>query len=375
MNLQSEINSELWASIKTNYNNESFSEAILDAMHFLTELIRNKTGLEGDGVALVNQAFGSKNPKIKINKLQTDSEKDVQKGVLEILIGMYTGIRNPRSHDRVDDSQGDADSIIYFINYLVLMIEKSKLSFDESSYLERVFDEYYVCSNKYSELLVNDIPNRQRKNIAIKVIIDKKRGDVYKISSFMTALFDKLEEHEIEEVYEIVSEELKLTIEHSDIKIFLKICPPKYWQKIDKSARIRVENILMNSVKSGKYNKASGKCSLGWLGTWIDDDHIINFIDTDTWIYILVEKLKSNDDEEQEYVNNYFWEKLVLLNTEKLHWSFKEYIKNCLANKERGVVKKIECQIIYNENHVWWKEFEEELKEYPDIKYCDELPF
>jgi hypothetical protein len=31
-------------------------------------------------------------------------------------------------------------------------------------------------------------------------------------------------------------------------------------------------------------------------------------------------------------------------------------------------------QIVWDKDHPWWAVFEEELKEYPDIKY-EELPF
>ena len=40
---------------------------IIDAFLSLTETIRDKSGLEGDGSSLVGQAFGGNNPKIKLN--------------------------------------------------------------------------------------------------------------------------------------------------------------------------------------------------------------------------------------------------------------------------------------------------------------------
>lgn len=50
-------------------------------------------------------------------------------------------------------------------------------NFEESTFLKRVFDEHYVKSDEYSELLVKEIPKRQKANIAIEVILQrKKRG-------------------------------------------------------------------------------------------------------------------------------------------------------------------------------------------------------
>ncbi|MFW2504581.1 TIGR02391 family protein [Clostridium diolis] len=167
MNLKDNVDIELWEIIQKNYESESYYSAILDAIHNLTETIRNKTGLEGDGSSLIGQAFGGESPKIKLNKLQTESEKNIQKGIQEILKGMYTAIRNPRSHDKLNDKKEDAYLIIYFINYLIKIIDSSKLSFEESEFLQRVFDKHYVKNEEYSKLLIKQIPKRQKANIGV----------------------------------------------------------------------------------------------------------------------------------------------------------------------------------------------------------------
>ena len=140
MTVRNEIDVELWEAIQKNYDAENYTGAILDAIFKLTDTIRNKTGLEGDGASLIGQAFGGDDPRIKLNKLQTDSEKDIQKGIQDILRGIYTGIRNPRSHDSMSDDKLSTDAIIVFINYLLRLIDQSKLRFNEEDFLERIFD-------------------------------------------------------------------------------------------------------------------------------------------------------------------------------------------------------------------------------------------
>ena len=115
MTVRNEIDVELWEVIQKNYDAENYTGAILDAVFKLTDTIRNKTGLEGDGASLIGQAFGGDDPRIKLNKLQTDSEKDIQRGIQEVLRGIYTGIRNPRSHDAMIDDKVSTDAIIIFI--------------------------------------------------------------------------------------------------------------------------------------------------------------------------------------------------------------------------------------------------------------------
>ena len=55
MNLQTKVEQKLWNAVKSNYENRNFTGAILDAIYFLNDLIRDKTGLQSDGVALVGQ--------------------------------------------------------------------------------------------------------------------------------------------------------------------------------------------------------------------------------------------------------------------------------------------------------------------------------
>jgi uncharacterized protein (TIGR02391 family) len=64
---------------------------------------------------LVGQAFGGKTPKLRVNKLQTESDQDIQKGTENLLLGLYQSIRNPRSHGKLTDTKEDADAIILFI--------------------------------------------------------------------------------------------------------------------------------------------------------------------------------------------------------------------------------------------------------------------
>jgi len=78
VNLQSTLTDDLWAAVETNYSGKNYTGAILDAIYFLSSLIREKTGLESDGVSLVGQAFGGALPKLKVNRLQTESERNTR---------------------------------------------------------------------------------------------------------------------------------------------------------------------------------------------------------------------------------------------------------------------------------------------------------
>lgn len=374
MDLKVNLDHDLWEAIEKNYENESYSSAILDAMHLLTDTIRNKTGLEGDGSSLIGQAFGGNNPKIQLNKLQTDSEKNVQKGIQDILRGLYTAIRNPRSHDKHSDTKEEADSIIYFIGYLLNVIDKSKVSFEEEIFLRRVFDKHYVRTEEYSKLLVSEIPKRQRTNIAITIILKRKGGDIYNLGYFFKALLDELEDSEISRVYKVIGEELKYTSSDEDIRTILHIAPAKYWGKLDKVVKIRVENILLEDVKMGRYNLSSEQCRFGSLGTWIETEHLENFEGFSEWTKAIVDKMLGDNEEEDVYIKKFFWDKICKANYNNLDFWLKFYFQVGLKNKDEKIVNRLEQQIMFDEKHPWWEVFKEELKDFPHMEYTD-LPF
>lgn len=375
MVLNNEIEAELWQVISKNYEAENYKGAIIDSIFMLTDTIRNKTGLEGDGASLIGQAFGGDNPRIKLNKLQTDSDKDVQRGIQDILRGVYTAIRNPRSHESVVDEKETADSIIVFINYLLSLIDNSKLSFEEGEYLKRVFDPYYVKSREYSKLLVEEIPKRQRANIAISVILKRLQGDIYSLSYFIEALLKELEDKDISRLFKVISDELRTTTEEKDIRYMLNIIPGIYWDRIDKAVRMRIENILYEDYSRVFYdpsNDAFGEH--GALSTWITEEHMKLFNDIHKWTRKTIEMMECDDNAIKAFIDNYsFFEKIMYANREDITFPLRHYISKGLNEDNEVIIEILMAELEWDKEHPWWRAFEEELKRHPEIKLI-ELP-
>jgi len=89
LDLKKVITPLMYQHISIHYENGLYSDAILDAVKVLTDLIRTKSKIDGDGATLVGQAFGGKTPLLKLNKMQKISEIDEQKGFEQILRGLY----------------------------------------------------------------------------------------------------------------------------------------------------------------------------------------------------------------------------------------------------------------------------------------------
>jgi len=230
MNLESKVEERLWQMIQGSYENRNYTGAILDTIYFLSDLVREKSGLSSDGISLIGQAFGGKSPKLKINKLQSDSDKNIQSGIAQILRGLYQAIRNPRSHEKYKDSKPDADCIILFVDYLIRIIDQSKTPFTKHEFFERVLEDNFVPKKRYADLLVNEIPKKQRLDIFIELYNLKEQGDGEKLKIFFESLIEKLNKDELQEVYNTISEELKTTDNDKTIRLILQIFPPNFIQ-------------------------------------------------------------------------------------------------------------------------------------------------
>lgn len=312
MNLKSLIRHELWLAISNTYESENYSHAILDAMHYLSEVIREKFGVDGDGHGLVGAAFGGQSPVLRVNKLQTETERNIQKGLEQILRGMYQAIRNPRSHEQIEDTKNTADSVIFFTNYLLSIIDQSQEPFTISSFVARVFDKHFVKSSKYASLLVSEIPQGKYLDVLVEIYRRKREGEGDNIAYVVKEILKGTPEEQISDFLVVVSEELKVTQDNTDLRLTLQMLPPAFWKNLNMASRMRAENILLKSIEEGKAN-SQGKTinGAGALGTWASE--FIQYFELKYQVgSTIVHKLNENFDE-RVYVFKFFLRQLPLI--------------------------------------------------------------
>lgn len=309
-NLETIIAEGLWGAIESHYKANDYTNAIRDGVFYLSDVIRKRTGFASDGVTLVGQAFGGKRPKLKVNKLQTESDWNVQKGIESILRGIYQAIRNPRSHQTYKDSKEDAEAIIIFIDYLLRIIEQSRAPFTVDEFLERVFDPMFPNQKRYAELLVREIPVKQRLELMIELFKRKECDTGQGLKQVPRGILKKLKSSETRELYKIISDELVTTNSTNTMLLTLKMLPADAWLKLDELSRRRVENQLLESLRSGMYDRLEEKCTAGGFGTWTKFG--VSLIKRDICV-VLLNKLGSDNEEEQDYVFQYFFGALLTI--------------------------------------------------------------
>lgn len=89
---------EIFKYCKSELLQDNYFHAVLEAVKGVSERIREMSGLGTDGADLVNTVFSVKNPILALNSLKTETELSEQKGIGNLLVGVFGAIRNPTAH-------------------------------------------------------------------------------------------------------------------------------------------------------------------------------------------------------------------------------------------------------------------------------------
>lgn len=94
---------------------DNYFHAVLEATKSIGNKLRVKTGLTGDGAALVDAALSGASPRLAINALSTDSQRSEQSGFANLVKGTFGMFRNPTAHEaRIlwEMSKDDAEDLL-----------------------------------------------------------------------------------------------------------------------------------------------------------------------------------------------------------------------------------------------------------------------
>ena len=108
------------------YRDGHYANSIEDAVKALNNLVRLRTGVEQDGVSLMQHVFSPKSPILQFNALADDSDRNEQLGFMQLFCGAVTGLRNPRAHKIMQDDPERTIEFIAFISLLAKLVDDAK---------------------------------------------------------------------------------------------------------------------------------------------------------------------------------------------------------------------------------------------------------
>lgn len=110
------------------YINGHLREAVLNSVIVVFDLIRTRTKLREDGDRLVSKALSLGDPYLVLSEIETESGQNDQKGFMQILKGVYQGIRNPKAHSLNHDlTEEKAAQYLVLSSLLARRIEEADL--------------------------------------------------------------------------------------------------------------------------------------------------------------------------------------------------------------------------------------------------------
>jgi len=89
---------------------QNFFHAVFEACKGLAQRLRELSGVQLDGAALVDRVFAIEGPVLAFNSLQTVTEQSEHKGFAALLKGCFAAVRNPLAHEPKVLWEGEEDT-------------------------------------------------------------------------------------------------------------------------------------------------------------------------------------------------------------------------------------------------------------------------
>lgn len=108
------IHPEVLKYCKAELMQDNSFHAVFEATKGLAQRIRQMSGVDGDGAALVDRVFPTSHPILAFNTLQTETERSEHTGFATLLKGCFAAVRNPRAHHPRVLWKDEDDTVDYF---------------------------------------------------------------------------------------------------------------------------------------------------------------------------------------------------------------------------------------------------------------------
>ena len=350
------MNEVLKESIKMHYENKDYTEVIRDAILCLMNEIRKKSDLQDDdGVDLINKAFSEKKPLIKVNKMQTQTEKNKHRGINDLSKGIVEYFRNPMSHTKQNHSKEIADALLVIIDKVLLeeIMQSKSINSIEDWYLE-VTSELCPNTNRYARNLADNIPNNKVYELIVQLYKNRENLKYEKIT-IINELIKKLSEEEFTEYCSIIENEIFGKSQEEDIVKILNFISEKVWQNFNNLSKVKIEDMVLEDIK---------KCTIYTTDNSFDYD----LVQEHGYIAIRAKHLFNLFDNKKEIVEC-IYEKLVDARNNEFEFNFIiENFFEILAQErkpEYDLLNSTDDRLRYRNSPIWLDTFKRKLKALP----------
>lgn len=368
------FDTELYQRINPEYEAGNYSSAIKTAILFLTEEIRERTDLDIDGDTLVTKALSVNNPLIKINKLETETDKSEQIGYMLMLQGLYKAIRNPRNHNLSEDNRETCDDLLIMINYFLKLIKKSKTKFDFIEFCGILKDKYFDCSQKYSSEIIKIIPIDKLNEVSQKLIEKLDEMPYENVAWTLFSIKEIIKDEKLISFIGLIDSSLFKTDNINLIRASTIILRND-WEKLSKPTKIRIEKILMNAFRNMEiiYETDTDRYGNYTNYSYLDEDGItasylrfISYKHTETIKYYnvksIIEDKFAMGDEYIEFILSNF-DKYIFRDHTYVNEAFDEVIISQLKSQDSKMYKLLSSGTVNDGNFDPYYEYSNNIRD------------
>ena len=104
------------------YASGHYASAIFEAFKAVNNEVKLLSGLDKDGQQLMAAAFDENHSVLRLNALQSQSDRDEQAGFKFLYMGAILGIRNPKAHDNV--ANPDEARTLEYLSFASLLMRR-----------------------------------------------------------------------------------------------------------------------------------------------------------------------------------------------------------------------------------------------------------
>lgn len=348
-------------SIRTHYENKDYTEVVRDALLCLTSEIRKKSDLtDSDGVELINKAFSEKQPLIKINKLETTTDKNKHRGIMDLSKGLIEYFRNPMSHSKQEYSKKVADAILVLLDEVILeeIVGSKSINSIDDWYLE-ITNELFPNTERYAQNLISTIPNN--KYYELSVMLYKNRNNIPKLKDkIIDELVSNLSPEEFKDYCDVIERDLFGNVQEKEIISSLKFISTNIWKNLSTLAKTKIEDMALEDISklclNFEYDGSDYIPSEQQNGYILENSiHILeNFSNLQEIINIIIEKLTIDSN---EFLQDYLFDKYFLL-----------IIYNS-SNKYYDLIDVIYDRLRYKNKPMWYNKVKKIIKDLPKDNY------
>ncbi len=118
------LHPELQKAIGKLFGDGHYANAVEDACKVLESFVKMRSGKHDlSGTDLMTTVFSPKNPILRFNDLNTDTDRSEQQGMMFLYAGAMLALRNPRAHGIVEDEPEKALELLSFVSFLMKSLD------------------------------------------------------------------------------------------------------------------------------------------------------------------------------------------------------------------------------------------------------------